>query len=1007
MLFSILHFIHNKIRLFICFLAFFSSFGTVIFAQPTDSAPTPPSRSDIDVISIFSDAYSDVTGTNFNPFWDQNTVVTTEDIDGNSTLKYASFNYQGTELDGSQNVSTMEFVHVDLWTSSASEVNLSLISPGPAETPFSLSITPNTWKSYDIPLSEFSDIVDLTNVFQFKFDDGGAGDSPTLYIDNLYFYKSVTDSTADASLIDFSIDDATVQDFNPNQLEYNYELPSGTTVVPTVTATPNNPGASIIINPAPSLPGTTTVEVTSESGTESKTYSVGFELITVPLNTSPNPPARDASDVISVFSDSYSNLTETNFNPFWGQATKVSTENIDENNILRYEDFNYQGIEFSAAQDVSGMDYVHIDLWTSNATAVSVYLISPGPAETLYSLSIVPNVWKGYDIPLSEFSDEVDLTNVFQFKFDDSSVGDSPTIYLDNIYFFKGEVGSSTDATLADLKINDVTVPGFAPSVFTYEIEVGADISAVPEVTATLSDENAELEITPATELPGSTLVEVTAADQATTLLYTIEFIVVPSQSDASLSDLQIEGGSIEAFSPLVFHYVFDVDDEESDLPIVSTTTSSESATVEIIPASTIPGTTVIKVTSEDETRNRIYSVFFKTEDLIWWDEFTNPDLDLSSWSYDVGDGCAEEVCGWGNQELQAYQKENVYIDEIPDENGNYAMVFEAGKNPNDNSQFVSGRVNSQGKVDIKYGILEIRMRVPDLKTGLWPAAWLLGTNNPEIGWPRSGEIDVMEMGQKSSFRTSQGHPGVTENQYVGSNVIWYSDSACNDGNPTCAAAIAGDTGFNNPYVSDTDMNDRFQIYRLYWDETAIRFTVEDEDVEYDLYSAPFGFGSNAELQSTFRKPYYMVLNMAVGGNFTDAINPEEITAPFPAKMYIDYIRLKDYNGSGEVFLDNVITSSETNESNQVPAGFSLSQNYPNPFNPSTEIAFELQSSSNVRITVFDVLGRQTSILVNDRRSAGLHTTRFNATNLSSGIYFYTLEVNGSIIDTKKMILLK
>ena len=83
----------------------------------------------------------------------------------------------------------MDYLHVDIWTANASSINLFAISPGPSETPVSLSISKGEWKSYDIPLSSYSSVVDLTQVFQFKFDDSGNGDQPTFYFDNLYFYK--------------------------------------------------------------------------------------------------------------------------------------------------------------------------------------------------------------------------------------------------------------------------------------------------------------------------------------------------------------------------------------------------------------------------------------------------------------------------------------------------------------------------------------------------------------------------------------------------------------------------------------------------------------------------------------------------------------------------------------------------------------------------------------------------------------------------------------------------
>ena len=152
-----------------------------------------------------------------------------------------------------------------------------------------------------------------------------------------------------------------------------------------------------------------------------------------------------------------------------------------------------------------------------------------------------------------------------------------------------------------------------------------------------------------------------------------------------------------------------------------------------------------------------------------------------------------------------------------------------------------------------------------------------------------------------------------------------------------------------------------------------------------------------------------MILNLAVGGNFTDALNANQVTASLPAKMYIDYIRLYKYNGEGSVLINGeMLTSNEQIfEEYNYPKSFKLFQNYPNPFNPVTSIEFELQKISNVQILVRDVLGR----LVSDQElwslGSGRHIYQFDASNLSSGLYFYSLSVNGKLLDTKKMILLK
>ena len=142
-------------------------------------------------------------------------------------------------------------------------------------------------------------------------------------------------------------------------------------------------------------------------------------------------PTHPASNVISVFSDSYTAIPGTDLNPDWGQATVVTTLQIQGNNTLKLAGLNYQGIQFGASQDVSAMGFLHLDFWTANSTALNIYLISPGPVETPYALTVPTSGWSSVDIPLSSFA-PVNLNDVIQLKFDGN--GD---IYLDNIYFRK------------------------------------------------------------------------------------------------------------------------------------------------------------------------------------------------------------------------------------------------------------------------------------------------------------------------------------------------------------------------------------------------------------------------------------------------------------------------------------------------------------------------------------------------------------------------------------------
>ncbi len=343
---------------------YFYNDGTTGPMGPTAAAPTP-TQDPVDVISVFSDAYTNISGSDLNPDWGQATMVTELLIDGNNTLRYSGLNYQGLQLGSPQDVTSMEFLHIDYWTANSSALNAFLISGNSTEVAKVLSVPTSGWSSVDIPLSDFSP-VDLADIIQLKFDGNG-----NIYLDNIFFYKE--------------------------------------------------PGGG----------GTPT--------------------------TAAPTPTQDPADVISVFSDSYTNIMGTDFYPDWGQATVVTEVPVAGNNTLMYAGLNYQGIQLGSAQDITGMEFLHIDFWTANSSALNAFLISSGPVETAYALSVPTSGWASIDIPLGDFS-PVDLADIIQFKFDGN--GD---IYLDNIFFYKEAGGGGTPTVAAPTPTQD---PADVISVF-------------------------------------------------------------------------------------------------------------------------------------------------------------------------------------------------------------------------------------------------------------------------------------------------------------------------------------------------------------------------------------------------------------------------------------------------------------------------------------------------------------------------------------------------------------
>jgi hypothetical protein len=202
----------------------FSTPAEVIIPDAPTTAPAAPTYDSDSVISIFSDAYTSVEGINFNPSWGQATEVTEEVIADNTVLLYDNLNYQGTEITPALDVSSKTKIHIDYFTGNASALQFFLISPdgddadeAAEEKAYDLDVTtsPGEWNSADIDLSHFSDVVDLTNVFQLKVVGNG-----TVYFDNIFFYGGGSQSGTNFSPTYSGTFDGSVYDADNGTFEF-------------------------------------------------------------------------------------------------------------------------------------------------------------------------------------------------------------------------------------------------------------------------------------------------------------------------------------------------------------------------------------------------------------------------------------------------------------------------------------------------------------------------------------------------------------------------------------------------------------------------------------------------------------------------------------------------------------------------------------------------------------------------------------------------------------------
>jgi beta-glucanase (GH16 family) len=244
----------------------------------------------------------------------------------------------------------------------------------------------------------------------------------------------------------------------------------------------------------------------------------------------------------------------------------------------------------------------------------------------------------------------------------------------------------------------------------------------------------------------------------------------------------------------------------------------------------------------------------------VWSDEFNAPDgspVDTTKWVTESGGN------GWGNQELEYYttRPENAF-----QQGGNLVIKVLQEKYTGADGvtrDYTSARLKTLGQFSQKYGRFEARIKIPQGQ-GIWPAFWMLGDDIGKVGWPKCGEIDIMEnIGKEPATVHGTIHgPG-----------------------------YSGDKGIGSPYSLPPDQHfaDDFHLYAVEWEAKAIRFYVDDH-----FYATRTPAELPKGTKWVYNHPFFLLLNVAVGGNWPG--NPDATTV-FPQTMLVDYVRV--YKRSG------------------------------------------------------------------------------------------------------------
>ena len=267
---------------------------------------------------------------------------------------------------------------------------------------------------------------------------------------------------------------------------------------------------------------------------------------------------------------------------------------------------------------------------------------------------------------------------------------------------------------------------------------------------------------------------------------------------------------------------------------------------------------------------------------LVWNEDFTDGALDNAVWNIEVnGDG-------GGNNELQYYVEKGVSVGVEP-MTGKQCLILTATKEDYQGKKCTSGRVNSKNKMTYTFGRIEARIKFPQTANGLWPAFWQMGNNYDQVGWPKCGETDIIELGHQNAFSKGTQDRYFNGAMHVGRR--W--DAVWSDAQDATWAYSVEDT---------------FHIVTMIWTPTSVDMYMDkDAHPENEAYfHADLEPNEDADYnrQLVFGKPNFIIANVAVGGNFPGLFDINKITALAngPRSMYIDWIRIYQRGDANESF---------------------------------------------------------------------------------------------------------
>jgi len=353
---------------------------------------------------------------------------------------------------------------------------------------------------------------------------------------------------------------------------------------------------------------------------------------------------------------------------------------------------------------------------------------------------------------------------------------------------------------------------------------------------------------------------------------------------------------------------------------------------------------------------------------LVWQDNFDGTQLDeINNWVIEVnGDG-------GGNNEMQYYRRENISVGAEP-VSGEGCLIITAKKESFSGKTCTSGRLKTFGKMAFKHGKIEARIKLPKTANGLWPAFWMMGSDYPTVGWPKCGEIDILETGNANGI--SRG----TQDRYYST---WYHWGESWNGGAY--------PNWGHDATATNSIQDGFHLFTLVWNAEYVE-TYLDLDINPSAtplaHMAINGADVAGNAAHYFHKQFYVIFNLAIGGNFTGITgnnNINKITAlsTGDAAMYVDYVRVYQQGADGEEYNGPALAVTGVKTLN-VENHFRI---FPNPASDHVTVETDNQGYT---ISVFNLSGKEMMTVTN--------ATTINTTELPAGNYVVKcVDINGNV----------